>query len=126
MHEGAIVLDRSAFKTALRRVANDPNFGKELNERPGTALKSIGLALPTAVVDELDQQPLSRTIEQAFGPPHEGPRQEAIVLVSIGVNVRVEVGVEVNIMSTSADDEVLDDAITNAAASWLGKVEIKD
>ena len=118
-------LNRSAFKTALRRVANDPNFGRELNEKPGTALRSIGLEFPDAVASQLDRQPLSRTIEQAFGPPHEGPRLEAEVIVHVGVSVAVDVAIGVLAAAEVGErpGTTLDEAIEKAAE--LSKIEVK-
>lgn len=89
-----VVLDRTALKAAMRRVANDPNFAKQLEAKPATALKSIGLALPVAVATELDKRPLSQTIEQVFGPPGTGTRSQAETYVEVGVSVGVHVVVE--------------------------------
>jgi hypothetical protein len=95
MAKAAVVLDRAAFKTALRRVVNDSEFGKQLEAKPGTALRSIGLTLPNHVASELDRQPLSKTIEKTFGPPEGGPRPEILplVIVEVAVGVVVEVAV---------------------------------
>ena len=119
MANAEVALHRAAFKEALGRIVNDEEFGKRLEEKPGTALRSLGLEFPDNVATELDSRPLSQTIEQAFGPATEGPRPEIlpIVVVFVAVEVAVRVATRVKPMLS------LDEAITNAAGS---NIALKD
>jgi hypothetical protein len=92
-----VTLDRAVFKEALRRVAGDPEFGREFEERPGSALKSIGLDLPEEAQRILDSKPLSKTLQSAFGSDASRLRggEDVGILPLVAVEVAISVAVAV-------------------------------
>ena len=123
----AMVLDRAAFKAALERVVNDEDFGRRLESSPAATLRSIGLKLPDDVAAELDREPLSRTIEKAFGSGPEHHERVAVVpipIIVVGVHVGVVVAVATRVKTKAEID--LDETIDNAVEMATPHLTTKD
>jgi hypothetical protein len=126
MPNAPVVLNRANFKAGLERVINDQQFGQQLEARPGTALRSIGVELPDDLARELDSRPLSKTIENSFGPSTARPRPEILPAVVVFVAVQVVVNTRVIPPKKPQVEQALDEAITKAADLASGEISLTD
>jgi hypothetical protein len=89
-----VALKKETFAQALALVVDNAEFSAQLEQRPGSTLKTLGFQLPPATVTSLDAEPLSTQLGRVMSVHQPHPEFVPMVVVDVGVVVAVRVVVE--------------------------------